>query len=125
MNNTVLIIEDNEQNLYLARFLMEKHGFSVHEARDGQRGIVLAGELQPSVILLDINLPALDGYSVAREIRRNPSLRDTPIVAVTSYAMPGDREKALEAGATDYIEKPIDPSTFADRVRSHVPEDGP
>jgi two-component system cell cycle response regulator DivK len=110
VKNTVLVIEDNEQNLYLVRFLLEKHGLVVHEARDGRLGV-----------LLDIQLPMLDGYAVAAEIRMDPALRDTPIIAVTSYAMVGDREKALASGATDYIEKPINPSTFIDQISKHLP----
>jgi two-component system cell cycle response regulator DivK len=122
VKKTVLVIEDNEQNLYLVRFLLEKHGFDVREARDGRLGIALASEWQPDLILLDIQLPLLDGYAVAAEIRKNDALRDTPIIAVTSYAMVGDREKALAAGATDYIEKPINPSTFVDQICKHLPE---
>ncbi|MGA2675099.1 MAG: response regulator [Terracidiphilus sp.] len=121
MKNTVLVIEDNEQNLYLVRFLLEMHGFLVQEARDGRLGVTMASELQPDLILLDIQLPMLDGYAVAKEIRRYPALRDTPIIAVTSYAMVGDREKALASGATDYIEKPINPSTFIDQIAKHLP----
>ena len=123
MNNTVLVIEDNEQNLYLVRFLLEKHGFTVHEARDGRQGIRLASQLRPDLILLDIQLPMLDGYAVAAELRQDPALRATPIIAVTSYAMVGDREKALAAGATDYIEKPINPGTFVDQLRRHLPRE--
>ena len=122
MNKTVLVIEDNEQNLYLVRFMLEKHGFIIYEARDGRRGISLASELRPDLILLDIQLPMLDGYAVAAELRKDPALRDTPIIAVTSYAMLGDREKALAAGATDYIEKPIDPNTFVDQICKHLPK---
>lgn len=121
MKNTVLVIEDNEQNLYLVRFLLEKHGLCVHEARDGRLGVTMASELRPDLILLDIQLPMLDGYAVAAEIRKDPALRDTPIIAVTSYAMVGDREKALASGATDYIEKPINPSTFVDQIAKHLP----
>ena len=120
MNNTILVIEDNEQNLYLIRFMLEQSGFKVYEARDGRQGIALAGALGPDLILLDIQLPELDGYAVATELRKDPSLRETPIIAVTSYAMAGDREKALSAGATDYIEKPINPSTFLDQIRNSL-----
>jgi two-component system cell cycle response regulator DivK len=120
VKNTVLVIEDNEQNLYLVRFLLERHGLNVHEARDGRLGVTMASELRPDVILLDIQLPMLDGYAVAEEIRRDPALRDIPIIAVTSYAMVGDREKALASGATDYIEKPINPSTFVEQITKHM-----
>lgn len=123
MKRTILVIEDNEQNLYLMCFLLQKHGFAVVEARDGLEGIQLAGQLRPDAILLDIQLPALDGYAVATELRKNAALRNTPIIAVTSYAMVGDREKALESGATDYIEKPINPDTFVEQIRRHVPPD--
>ncbi len=117
---TVLIIEDNEQNLYLMRFLLEKNGFKVLEARDGPQGIRSALELLPDMILIDIQLPLMDGYSVTMELRKNKTLEKTPIIAVTSYAMPGDRENAIRAGATDYMEKPIDPDTFVQRIGRHL-----
>jgi CheY-like chemotaxis protein len=122
VNNKVLVIEDNEQNLYLVRFLLEKHGFIVHEARDGMEGIALASNLLPDLILLDIQLPMLDGYAVAAQLRLDPALRNTPIIAVTSYAMMGDREKVLAAGATGYIEKPIDPVTFVNQICEFLPQ---
>ncbi len=122
MSKTILIIEDNEQNLYLARFLLERHGFRVVEARDGIQGIRLASQLLPDAILLDIQLPELDGYAVAIELRKDSKLRKTPIIAVTSYAMVGDRERALASGATDYIEKPINPDTFVGQILKHLSE---
>jgi two-component system cell cycle response regulator DivK len=112
MKPTVLLIEDNEQNRYLLTFLLEKHGYTVVSASDGVRGIEAARACLPAVILLDIQLPVMDGYAVARALRLHEALRDIPIIAVTSYAMPGDREKAMDAGCTGYIEKPIDPATF-------------
>ena len=121
MNRTVLLIEDNEQNRYLATFLLEKHGFAVVAAADGLRGIELAGTMAPAIILLDIQLPAMDGYAVARALRRNSALGKVPIIAVTSYAMPGDREKAMDAGCDGYIEKPIDPDRFVDEILQFLP----
>ena len=112
MQRKILLIEDNEQNRYLLSYLLERHGYEVVCANDGQRGIALAAELSPWLILLDIQLPVLSGYSVARALRDHPELRNTPIIAVTSYAMAGDREKALESGCTGYIEKPINAATF-------------
>ena len=120
MTTKILVIEDNEQNLYLVTFVLEKHGYEVVAARDGQSGIELAEKVKPALILLDIQLPVMDGYAVARELRRNPALAETPIVAVTSYAMVGDRERTLEAGCTGYIEKPINPDTFITQVEQHL-----
>ena len=116
----ILIIEDNEQNLYLATFILEKNGYEVVQARDGQEGIELAGQVHPALILLDLQLPVLDGYAVARELRKNPSLASVPIVAVTSYAMVGDRERVLAAGCTGYIEKPINPETFISEITQYL-----
>jgi two-component system, cell cycle response regulator DivK len=112
MTRPVLLIEDNEQNRYLVTFLLEQHGYTVVAAADGEQGIDLAQSCLPALILLDIQLPTMDGYSVARALRRIPAMRDVPIIAVTSYAMTGDREKALAAGCNGYIEKPIDPESF-------------
>jgi len=118
----ILVIEDNEQNLYLVRFILERSDYEVFAATDGLTGIELASRLKPDLILLDIQLPGMDGYTVARSLRKNPDFADTPIVAVTSYAMPGDREKTIESGCSDYIEKPIDPDTFVARVKKHLPD---
>lgn len=120
----ILIIEDNEQNLYLMRFLLEHEGFEVLSAMDGREGIEMASRKRPDAILLDIQLPFLDGYSVARELRKIDYLAVVPIIAVTSYAMPDDRGKCLAAGATGYMEKPIDPDKFVDRIRKYLPEEG-
>lgn len=120
MSATILVIEDNDQNLYLVTFILENHGYQVHAARDGMEGVARATTLVPDLILLDIQLPGMDGYMVARRLKENPDLGSVPIVAVTSYAMPGDREKALEAGCTGYIEKPINPDTFMQQIEQHL-----
>lgn len=120
MKKTILVIEDNEQNLYLVRFILEKNGYAVRAAMDGRTGIDLAAELKPDLILLDIQLPVMDGYAVARHLRSNPQLSNIPIVAVTSHAMVGDRDKAMEAGCNGYIEKPINPDTFMAEVELHL-----
>lgn len=120
MKRNVLVIEDNEQNLYLVKFILEKNGYQVHAAMDGQTGIDLAHQLKPGLILLDIQLPVMDGYAVARNLRSNPQLSGIPIVAVTSHAMVGDREKAMAAGCNGYIEKPINPDTFMSEVELHL-----
>ena len=122
MKPTILVIEDNEQNLYLVTFILEKHGYPVRQARDGQEGVELARQVKPALILLDIQLPVLDGYSVARLLRSSPELAHTSIIAVTSDAMVGDRESALEAGCDGYIEKPIDPETFMIQIEQYLPQ---
>jgi CheY-like chemotaxis protein len=120
MKPKILLIEDNDQNRYMTTFLLEKHGYEVVPAVDGPTGIELADRVRPSLILLDIQLPKMDGYTVARELRRNPQLSRIPIVAVTSYAMVGDREKALAAGCDGYLEKPINPETFVADMELHL-----
>lgn len=120
MNRTVLLIEDNEQNRYLATFLLERNGFTVASAADGLSGINLAQTLLPDLILLDIQLPTMDGHAVARRLRSDETLYSVPIVAVTSYAMAGDRERCLEAGCNGYIEKPINPETFIEEVSAYL-----
>jgi CheY-like chemotaxis protein len=120
MKETLLIIEDNEQNLYLMCFLLEKSGFAVLSATNGRDGIKMALHHKPRAILLDIQLPEMDGYAVAAELKKHGELAGVPIIAVTSYAMMGDREKALAAGANGYIEKPIDPETFVGEVEKYL-----
>ena len=120
MAKTILYIEDNEQNLYLITFLLKAQGFDVVQARSGEEGISLAGQRPPDLILLDIQLPGMDGYEIARQLRLNPSLQAIPIVAVTSYAMVGDKEKALAAGCDGYIEKPIDVEKFPGQLREFL-----
>jgi len=120
MKGTILIIEDNEKNMYLTTFILEKSGYKVIQARDGQSGIALAHQIKPDLILLDIQLPVMDGYAVARELTKNKNMHNTPILAVTSYAMAGDRERALSSGCVGYIEKPINPTTFVSEIEQYL-----
>lgn len=121
MKNKILVIEDNEQNMYLVNFILEKYDYQVIQAQTGDEGITLAYKHKPDLILLDIQLPVMDGYAVARELRKNLELAKIPIIAVTSYAMPGDREHALAAGCSGYIEKPINPETFISEIERYLP----
>jgi two-component system, cell cycle response regulator DivK len=123
MTDTLLIIEDNQQNFYMMRFLLEKSGFKVIGAENGREGIDKALRHKPRAVLLDIQLPEMDGYVVASELKKYSEMRDTPIIAVTSYAMVGDREKILATGATGYLEKPIDPETFVAEIIQYLSED--
>lgn len=120
MKGNILVIEDNEQNLYLVKFILEKNGYQVHTAMDGQTGIEMANQLRPDLILLDIQLPLMDGYTVAKNLRANPQTSVIAIVAVTSHAMVGDRDKAMAVGCNGYIEKPINPDTFMAEVELHL-----
>lgn len=123
MKLKALIIEDNEQNMYMLSFLMQNNNYEVIQAFNGLDGISLAKEVYPDVILLDIQLPEMDGYQVANELRQCKDLDQIPIIAVTSHAMVGDREKAMAAGANGYIEKPIDPDNFIQRMELNFNEE--
>ena len=116
MKARILLIEDNAQNRYLANFLLNRRGHEILEAETGPLGLEMAARERPDLILLDIQLPGMDGHAVARALKADPALKAIPVVAVTSYAMAGDREKCLEAGAEGYIEKPINPETFVEEV---------
>lgn len=120
----ILLIEDNPQNRYLATFLLSRHGYEIVEAESGPRGLELAAEILPDLILLDIQLPGMDGHAVARALKSDPALKSIPIIAVTSYAMVGDRERSVAAGAEGYIEKPINPETFVSEVERFLPHRG-
>lgn len=120
MGYTLLVIEDNQQNLYLMRFLLEKKGFTVISAENGRDGINMALRHKPDCILLDIQLPEMDGYAVAAELKKHDEMKNVPVIAVTSYAMIGDRERVLAAGATGYIEKPINPDTFVSEIIQYM-----
>jgi CheY-like chemotaxis protein len=121
MKAKILLIEDNPQNRYLARFLLERRGHEILQAATGPEGLELAASARPDLILLDIQLPGMDGHAVASALKHDPQLRSIPIVAVTSYAMAGDREKCLAAGAEGYIEKPINPESFVAEVERFLP----
>ena len=116
MNARILLIEDNPQNRYLAKFLLEQRGHEVFQAETGPQGLELAAHLLPDLILLDIQLPGMDGHAVARALKSDSQVNRIPIIAVTSYAMVGDRENCLAAGAEGYIEKPINPESFVDEI---------
>lgn len=120
MSAKILYIEDNQQNFYLVSYILKARGHLVLWEKDGAAGVDCAVRERPELVLLDIQLPLMDGYAVARALREKPELSSLPIVALTSYAMPGDREKALAAGCTGYIEKPINPKTFAEQIETFL-----
>ena len=116
----ILVVEDNETNFYLIRFILEQNGFEVIEARNGGRGEELAIKEKPDLIIMDIQLPDINGLEASKRIRASEEGNDIPIIVLTSYAMVGDREKALEAGCTGYIEKPINPETIMVEIKKYL-----
>jgi two-component system cell cycle response regulator DivK len=118
----VLIIEDNEDNMKLISFILENHGFYTLKAASGQEGIDMVLHEKPDLVLLDIQLPDMDGLEVLRAIRALEANDDLPVIAVTSYAMSGDRERLLAAGCNGYIEKPINPDTIIAEIRRFTGE---
>ena len=116
----VLVVEDNETNLYLIRFILEKSGFEVIEAKDGGSGVELYVKEKPDLIIMDLQLPDIDGLETTKRIRASEIDGEIPIVALTSYALAGDREKALAVGCTGYIEKPINPETFVLEIEKYL-----
>jgi two-component system cell cycle response regulator len=115
-DRTVLVIEDDPLNMKLVNAILGRGNYRVIQSMDAETGIMLAREHRPGLILMDIQLPGLDGLSATRLIKQDAGLMNTPVVALTSYAMEGDREKAMEAGCSDYITKPIDTRSFLDRI---------
>ena len=112
----ILYIEDNHENRLLVRRILEAEGYSIIEATDGPTGLKAAAQMQPDLILLDINLPEIDGYDLARRFRNTPGLQQVPILAITANVMKGDRERTLEAGCDGYIQKPIDVDLLPNQV---------
>ena len=120
MSARILLVEDNATNRYLATFLLEQRGFAVTHAANGEEALARAGGEPPDLILMDIQMPKMDGYEAARRFKGEEKLRHIPLVALTSYAMVGDRDRALAAGFAGYIEKPIATDTFAAEVEKHL-----
>ena len=116
----ILVIEDNETNIYLVGFILKKNDYEIIEARSGEEGIELAVKKKPDLILMDIQLPGIDGLETTKRIRELDAGRNIPIIALTSYAMTVDREKSLAAGCTGYIEKPINPDTFIGEIEKYL-----
>jgi CheY-like chemotaxis protein len=112
----VLIAEDNAVNRELLRELLEARGYAVDEACDGQAALQMIELTRPDILLLDIGMPVLDGFAVVRRIRENPRLATLPVLAVTAYAMQGDREKVLNSGFDGYLSKPVNSTVLAEEL---------
>jgi two-component system cell cycle response regulator DivK len=124
MTHVILVVEDNERNLKLLRDVLEYAGYDVRVARTAEDGINLAVSDPPDLVLMDLQLPGIDGTEALRRLRESPRTADIPVVAVTAQAMKHDRERALEAGFNGYVEKPISVREFPDQVRRFLSGEG-
>lgn len=118
----VLVVDDQPENLQLMTYLLRAFGHEVFAAGDGEEGAALAAEIRPDVIVMDLQMPRLNGFDAAALLKRDPDLRAVPLVAVTAYAMVGDRDKVMAAGFDGYITKPIDPETFVRQIEEFLPD---
>jgi two-component system cell cycle response regulator DivK len=121
MSKRILVIEDQEDNRRIMRDLLTSVGYEMLEAVTGEEGVALAARERPDLILMDIQLPGLDGYEATRRIKGNTGLRQIPIIAVTSYALSGDDAKALAAGCDAYVTKPFSPRALLAKIREYLP----
>lgn len=117
----ILVIEDNAANLELVRYLLSFSGYEVLEARDGTLGVEAALRELPDLIVCDLQMPRMDGYQVLETLRRHPAGAAIPIVAVTAFSMPNDRQKVMTAGFNGYLSKPIEPELFVTQIEAFLP----
>ena len=121
MAKCILVVEDQEDNRQILRDLLDSAGFEMIEAQDGEQALLKVSEHRPDLILMDIQLPLLDGYEATRRIKADPALQSIPIIAVTSYALSGDEAKAREAGCDDFVPKPYSPRQLLAKIREYLP----
>ena len=121
MTKRILVVEDQEDNRQILRDLLSNAGFEMIEAEDGQQALTQAAKHKPDLILMDIQLPLLDGYEATRRIKADPALNAIPIIVVTSYALSGDEEKAHAAGCDAYVAKPFSPRALLAKIREYLP----
>ena len=120
MSKRILVIEDTEDNRTIIRDLLTSAGYEMIEAVTGEEGVAMAAEHKPDLILMDIQLPVIDGYEATRRIKAIPELKGTPVIAVTSYALAGDEQKTRDAGCDGYVAKPFSPRQLLAKVREFV-----
>jgi two-component system cell cycle response regulator DivK len=120
MSKRILVVEDQEDNRQIIRDLVTSVGYEMIEAVDGEQGVALAAQHKPDLILMDIQLPVLDGYEATRRIKAQPELKAIPVIAVTSYALSGDDQKAFAAGCDGYVTKPFSPRQLLAKIREHL-----
>ena len=120
MSKRILVIEDQEDNRQIVRDLVTASGYELIEATTGEEGLAMAARERPDLILMDIQLPGIDGYEVTRRIKANPQLHKIPIIAVTSYALSGDDKKAFAAGCDGYVTKPFSPRLLLAKIKEYL-----
>jgi two-component system cell cycle response regulator DivK len=120
VKNKVLIIEDNFDNMELVRFLLQRADFEVLTAFDGRNGLTTAQQEIPDVILLDLAMPEMDGWETVQELKAETKTANIPVIALTAFTLPGDRQRALDSGCDGYLSKPLDVATFAQDVRKFI-----
>ena len=120
MSKCILVVEDQEDNRQILRDLLGNAGYELTEAENGEEAIAAVAKRRPDLILMDIQLPVMDGYTATRRIRTNPDLKSVPIIAVTSYALAGDEDKARAAGCDGYVSKPYSPRDLLAKVRAYL-----
>ena len=120
MGQRILVVEDNPDNMYVMDRLLSHHGFKVHQATSGREALAVLATTPFDLVLMDMQMPGLDGYDAVQALRRLPTARDVPVIAVTANSMPGDRERTLAAGCTDYIAKPINTRELVRLVEQYL-----
>ena len=122
MSKRILVVEDQEDNRQIIRDLLSATDYEITEAISGEEALVAVAKRRPDLILMDIQLPIMDGYEATRRIRAEPGLQSVPIIAVTSYALSGEEQKARAAGCTDYVPKPYSPRQLLAKIREYLPK---
>jgi CheY-like chemotaxis protein len=120
MRKRILIVDDDISGLYMLSFLLRSHNYEIFEATNGREGLNKARELKPDVILLDIQMPEMNGFVVCQQLKQEEEMKEIPIILFTSYGMAGHKKKAIESGADGYIEKPVNPDVFISQVESII-----
>jgi two-component system, cell cycle response regulator DivK len=121
MSKRILVVEDQEDNRQIIRDLLATTDYELCEAENGEEALAAVAKQRPDLILMDIQMPVLDGYEATRRIKADPALRSIPIIAITSYALSGDEQKAREAGCDDYVPKPYSPRQLLAKIRQYLP----
>ncbi len=122
MSKCILVVEDQEDNRQIIRDMLSATDYQITEAENGEEALAAVTKQRPDLILMDIQMPILDGYEATRRIKADPGLRSIPIIAITSYALSGDEHKARAAGCDDYVPKPYSPRQLLAKIRQYLPD---